>query len=73
MKDFLLPSCESGDFLAVFGTGAYNYSMSSNYNRIPRPAAVMVGEGFAELTQRRELPEDLLQLDVLPDRFITKN
>ena len=73
LKDFFLPSCESGDFLAVFGTGAYNYSMSSNYNRIPRPAAIMVGKGSAELTQRRELPEDLLQLDVLPDRFIPKN
>ncbi|MBW3042264.1 diaminopimelate decarboxylase [Prochlorococcus marinus] len=73
LKDFYLPSCESGDFLAVFGTGAYNYSMSSNYNRIPRPATVIVGEGCVELTQRRELPEDLLQLDVLPDRFITKN
>ncbi len=73
LKDFPLPPCESGDFLAVFGTGAYNYSMSSNYNRIPRPATVMVNDGFVELTQRRELPEDLLQLDVLPDRFITKN
>ena len=73
LKDFLLPSCESGDFLAVFGTGAYNYSMSSNYNRIPRPATIIVGKGSAELTQRRELPEDLLQLDVLPDRFIPKN
>ena len=73
LKDFLLPSCESGDFLAVFGTGAYNYSMSSNYNRIPRPATVIVGEGSVDLTQRRELPEDLLQLDVLPDRFIAKN
>ena len=73
LKDFSLPSCDSGDFLAVFGTGAYNYSMSSNYNRIPRPATVMVREGFAELTQKRELPEDLLQLDILPDRFITKN
>ena len=73
LKDFFLPSCKSGDFLAVFGTGAYNYSMSSNYNRIPRPATVMVGKGFVELTQRRELPEDLLQLDVLPDRFMTKN
>ena len=51
MKDFFLPSCKSGDFLAVFGTGAYNYSMSSNYNRIPRPATVMVGEGSVELTQ----------------------
>ena len=47
--------------------------MSSNYNRIPRPATVIVVEGFAELIQRRELPEDLLQLDVLPDRFISKN
>jgi len=73
LKDFYLSSCESGDFLAVFGTGAYNYSMSSNYNRIPRPATVMVGEGWVELIQKRELPEDLLQLDVLPDRFITKN
>ena len=72
-KDFLLPVCESGDFLAVFGTGAYNYSMSSNYNRIPRPATVIVRDGFVELTQRRELPEDLLQLDVLPHRFIRKN
>ena len=73
LKDFLLPSCDSGDLLAVFGTGAYNFSMSSNYNRIPRPATIIVGEGCVELTQRRELPEDLLQLDVLPDRFITKN
>ena len=73
LKDFSLPSCESGDFLAVFGTGAYNYSMSSNYNRIPRPATVIVGDGCVDLIQRRELPEDLLQLDVLPDRFITKN
>ena len=73
LKDFSLPFCESGDFLAVFGTGAYNYSMSSNYNRIPRPATVMVGDGFVELIQRRELPGDLLQYDLLPDRFITKN
>ncbi len=73
LKDFFLPTCESGDFLAVFGTGAYNYSMSSNYNRIPRPATIMIGEGLVELTQRRELPEDLLQLDVLPDRFIPRN
>jgi len=73
LKDFLLPSCKSGDFFAVFGTGAYNYSMSSNYNRIPRPATIMVGKGSAVITQRRELPEDLLQLDVLPDRFIPKN
>ncbi len=73
LKDFFLPPCESGDFLAVFGTGAYNYSMSSNYNRIPRPATVIVSKGGVDLIQKRELPEDLLQLDVLPDRFIPKN
>tara|TARA_B100000700_G_scaffold137441_1_gene153400 strand:+ start:694 stop:2058 length:1365 start_codon:yes stop_codon:yes gene_type:complete len=73
LKDYPLPPCDSGDLLAVFGTGAYNYSMSSNYNRIPRPATVIVNKGTVEIIQRRELPEDLLQLDVLPDRFITKN
>ena len=53
----------------VFATGAYNASMSSNYNRIPRPAAVMVHEGLSELVQRRELPEELLRYDVLPERL----
>jgi diaminopimelate decarboxylase len=43
--------------------------MGSNYNRIPRPAAVLVGEGDAELVQRREQPEDLLRYDVLPARL----
>jgi len=72
-KELELAHCKTGDLICVFGTGAYNNSMSSNYNRIPRPATVIVGKGSAELTQRRELPEDLLQLDVLPDRFIPKN
>ena len=55
--------------MAVFATGAYNASMASNYNRIPRPAAVMVHDGMAELVQRRELPEELLRYDVLPERL----
>jgi len=59
----------SGDVLAVFATGAYNASMSSNYNRIPRPAAVLVSDGGADLIQRREQPEDLLRYDVLPSRL----
>ena len=70
LKDFSLPSPKSEEILAVFGTGAYNFSMSSNYNRIPRPAAVIVSNGSSELVQRRETSEDLLRLDVLPDRFI---
>tara|TARA_Y100001968_G_scaffold94449_1_gene84822 strand:+ start:4559 stop:5926 length:1368 start_codon:yes stop_codon:yes gene_type:complete len=70
LKDYPLPFPKSGDILSVFGTGAYNFSMSSNYNRIPRPAAVIVKNGVSELIQRREEPEDLLRLDVLPDRFM---
>ncbi len=70
LKDILLPSPKSGEILAVFGTGAYNVSMSSNYNRIPRPPAVIVNNGHADLTQRREQPEDLLQYDLIPDRFM---
>jgi diaminopimelate decarboxylase len=55
--------------LAVLATGAYNNAMASNYNRIPRPAAVLVREGNAELVQRREQPEELLRHDLLPLRF----
>ncbi len=56
--------------VVVFATGAYNASMSSNYNRIPRPAAVLVHSGHSELVQRREQPEDLLRYDVMPERFV---
>ncbi len=73
LKDFCLPETRSEEILGVFGTGAYNFSMSSNYNRIPRPAAVIVNKGHSEIVQRRETPEDLLRLDVLPDRFIGLN
>ena len=69
LKDLALPPSQAGDVLAVFATGAYNASMASNYNRIPRPAAVMVHDGMAELVQRRELPEELLRYDVLPERL----
>ncbi len=69
LRDARLPAVNSGDVLAVFSTGAYNASMSSNYNRIPRPAAVLVQEGVADLVQRREQPEDLLRYDVLPTRL----
>jgi diaminopimelate decarboxylase len=69
LRDIALPPATSGDLLAVFATGAYNASMASNYNRIPRPAAVLVHEGLADLVQRREQPEDLLRYDVLPARL----
>ncbi len=72
LNEFPLPMSFKDEFLGVFSTGAYNFSMSSNYNRIPKPAAVIVNNGESELIQRRELPEDLLRNDIVPDRFIAK-
>lgn len=69
LHDARLPVTTPGDVLTVFATGAYNASMGSNYNRIPRPAAVLVHDGVADLMQRREQPEDLLRYDVLPARL----
>jgi diaminopimelate decarboxylase len=54
---------EVGDLLAVPVTGAYGYSMASNYNKVPRPAVVFVREGAARVVVRRETPEDLVRLD----------
>ena len=66
LKDLALPPTTCGDILTVLATGAYNASMGSNYNRIPRPAAVLVHEGVADVVQLREQPDDLLRYDVLP-------
>jgi diaminopimelate decarboxylase len=62
-----LPPLSAGEILVVPATGAYNYSMSSNYNRVPRPAAVLVNKGQADLILRRERYEDLVRQDRLPD------
>ena len=59
-----IQKCESGDILAVFATGAYNYSMASNYNRVPRPPVVFVRDGQARLVVRRETFDDVCALDV---------
>jgi diaminopimelate decarboxylase len=60
-----LPSdLASGDLLAVPATGAYCWSMASNYNHVPRPAVVAVGDGAARAIVRRESLDDLLSLDV---------
>jgi len=62
--DVSLPRPKRGDIIAVCTTGAYNYSMASNYNRIPRPAVVMLREGRDFEAVRRESLEDLLRNDV---------
>lgn len=59
-----LPQVEPGDTLAVLSTGAYNYSMASNYNRIPRPPVVMVKDGEARLIIKGESYEDLVRNDI---------
>lgn len=69
LQDLTLPAPQAGDVIVVFSTGAYNASMGSNYNRIPRPAAVLVNDGFADVVQLREQPEDLLRYDLLPERL----
>ena len=55
---------QRGDLLACLTTGAYHYSMASNYNRIPRPPVVMLADGESYLAVRRETVEDLTRLDV---------
>lgn len=60
----------TGDLIAVFGTGAYNYSMASNYNRTGRPACVLVANGRAEIILERESTADLLRQDRVPARLL---
>lgn len=64
-----LPPLEPGDLLAVPVTGAYHYAMASNYNRLPRPAVVVVYEGEAELLVERESFADLVRHDRIPSRW----
>ncbi len=59
-----LPLPKRGDLVAVLTTGAYNYSMASNYNRLPRPALVMLAGGRDSLAVRRETFEDLVRNDI---------
>jgi diaminopimelate decarboxylase len=66
INDILLPKCYPGDIVAVINTGAYNYSMAGNYNRLPRPAIVLLKGDKSELMVRRETEEDLVRCDEVP-------
>jgi diaminopimelate decarboxylase len=70
LKNIQLPTTAPGDVLVVLVTGAYNYSMASNYNRLTRPAAILVGNGDSSLMVRRETYADLIRQDVLPRHLL---
>lgn len=64
IRDIELPPVNQDDILAVFSTGAYGYSMASNYNRLPRPAVVFLENGKDTLAIRRETYDDYLSLEI---------
>lgn len=67
--DVPLPKAESGDVLAVLSTGAYNFSMASNYNRNFIPPAILVKGGKAQYIIKPQTYEDLVRNDVLPENL----
>ncbi len=68
LKEAWVPDIETGDTVAVLCTGAYCYSMASNYNALPRPAVVAVSKGKPKLVVKRQSYEDLLAFDVPEER-----
>lgn len=69
IKNIELPKLAEGDILCVYNTGAYNYSMASNYNRVQKPAMVLVKESESEIIVQRETLDDLILHDIIPDRL----
>ncbi len=63
-EDVALPEPKRGDLIAVLTTGAYNYSMASNYNRVPRPPVIMIGENGPYVAVRRESLDDITSYDL---------
>ncbi len=69
INNIKLPKLNSGDIICVYSTGAYNYSMSSNYNRVEKPAMVLVNSGQSDMIVNRESLEDLVAREVIPNRL----
>lgn len=63
-ENIILPKVKSGDILAVCTTGAYNYSMASNYNRLPKPPVVMINEKADYIAVKRETFDDIIRNDI---------
>ena len=69
IRNIVLPEINEGDILCVYNTGAYNYSMASNYNRVQKPAMILVNDSDAEVIIKRETLDDLVAHDIIPDRL----
>ena len=69
INEIELPEIEEGDILCVYNTGAYNYSMASNYNRVEKPAMVLVSDAQSDVIIERETLDDLISHDIIPDRL----
>ena len=67
IKDLAVPTIQTGDLFATFTTGAYGYSMASNYNKIPIAAVVLVNQGKAELIVKRQSYDQMIQNEQIPD------
>ncbi|MDR2529735.1 MAG: diaminopimelate decarboxylase [Synergistaceae bacterium] len=67
ISSIALPPVERGDLFAVFNTGAYNFSMAGNYNRLPRPAVVLARNGQANVIVARQSYDDLLAGERIPE------
>ena len=65
----MLPEIEEGDVVCFYTTGAYGYSMSGNYNRVLKPAAVLVNNGKSDIIINRQTFEQLCESDVVPERL----
>jgi diaminopimelate decarboxylase len=68
-KDRMLPDVKRGDYIAILDTGAYGFSMSSQYNGRPRCAEVLVKDGMVELIREKESIEDITRHQVIPERL----
>ena len=69
IKDIELNNPQEGDVLCIYNTGAYGYSMSSNYNCVLKPAMVLVNSSQSDIIVKRQTYEQLVQNDVIPDRI----
>ena len=69
IENIALPKLNPDDIICIYNTGAYNYSMASNYNRVEKPAMVLVKSGQSDMIVNRESLDDLIVRESIPDRL----